>query len=202
MKMATSINGNGYKDAKEEEATILRRRTPSADKNVTHNRTDSVKPKEYTIKPIDESIRPKDESIRPKDESIRPKDESIRPKDESIRPKEDTPKSDTRPARPKEESVKPTQDKAGPMVPDDNDELAELDDKLPSMADQMEKRKTELKRESSHEARSGNVNRCSRIISNDQALGFFYYNRRSQVFETHDLDELDKKIIEANFKRR
>eukprot|EP00731_Ephydatia_muelleri_P026515 Em0018g615a len=207
MKMATSMI-MVMKMPRKKRRTILRRRAPSADKNVSHNRTDSVKPKEDTIRPKDESIRTKDEAIRTKDEAIRTKDEAIRHKDEVIRPKhesiipkEDTPKSDTRPARPKEESVKPTQDKAGPMVPDDNDELAELDDKLPSVTEQMEKRKSELKRESSHEARSGNVNRRSRIISDDQALGIFYYNRRSQVFEMQDLDELDRKIKEADSKR-
>ena len=272
---------------REEETTILRRRAPSADKNVSHNRTDSVKPKEDTIRPKEDTIRPKEDTIRPKEDTIRPKEDTIRPKEDTIRPKEDTirPKEDT--IRPKDESIGPkdeairTKDEPSDLKKRSSDikmrssdlklrpsdlaskmrpselkmrpsdlkmrssdikmspsdlkrtppnltpglpdlkknpssqhriklvlwspmttmSLAELDDKLPSVADQMEKRKSELKRESSHEARSGNVNRHSRIISDNQALGIFYYNRRSQVFETQDLDELDRKIKEADSKR-
>ena len=179
-----NLNGNGHEYAKEEEEVIISRRTPSVDKNVTN-----YKPKEDTIKPKDDITRPKDDITRPKDDN---------------KPKEETTKSNVRPTKPNEDTFKPTQTKVIAKVPDDvdddddDDEQAELEDTLPSEADQVEKRKSDLlKRESSHEARSGNVNRRSRIISDDQALGIFYFNRRSQVFDTQDLDELDRKIADS-----
>ena len=169
------LNGSRVEDEKEE-LGILRRKTPGIDKTVT-NKTDNARPKENTV---------------------RQKEDTVRPNEDVTWPKAD----DVRPAKPKVDTSKP--EEVCPEEPDD--ELAELDDKVTSVTDQMEKRRSDhLKRESSHEekgsSRSGSVSRRSKAISGDQALGIFYYNRRSQVFDGAEMDDLDRKIKEADSKR-
>ena len=130
----------------------------------------------------------KTDTSQPK-ESIRAKEDDCVSREEHVRPK-------VKAATPKEDTVTPEEDSIGSSAP--SDEHAELDDNVPSVADPVVKRRSDIqKRESSH----GGANRRSKAISGDQALGIFYYNRRSQVFDGADLDDLDRKIKDADARR-